>query len=66
MYACLGLSAVVFIVHGLVLYGWETQKQRMSLDRMTLMAVLNLAGAYTYAARVDCPGINRLTSFADR
>ena len=52
MYACIGLSAVVFVVHSIHLCGWETQKQRMSLDRMGLMAVLNLIGAYVYAARV--------------
>ena len=52
MYACLGLSAVVFIIHGVIIYGWEAQKKRMSLDRMVLMALLNLIGAYAYAARV--------------
>lgn len=55
MYACLGLSAVVFITHGVALYGWKTQKDRMSLDRMGLMGLLNLIGAYTYAARVNQP-----------
>ena len=53
MYACLGLSAVVFITHGVILYGWETQNKRMSFDRMGLMAALNFTGAYAYAARVD-------------
>ena len=53
MYAFLGLSAIVFIIHGIVLYGWETQRKRMSLDRMGLMAVLNLVGACTYAGRVS-------------
>lgn len=52
MYACLGLSAIVFITHGVILYGWEMQNKRMSLDRMGLMALLNLTGAYAYAARV--------------
>ncbi len=52
MYACLGLSAIVFIAHGVILHGWETQYKRMSLDRMGLMSLLNLTGAYAYAARV--------------
>lgn len=52
MYAGLGLSAVVFVIHGLVLYGWDIQNQRMSLDWMAWMAIFNLAGAFTYAARV--------------
>ena len=53
MYACLGLSAVVFVTHGLILHGWSVQTKRMSLDRMGLMALLNLTGAYAYAARVN-------------
>ena len=52
MYAGLGISAVVFVVHGLILYGWQTQNRRMSLDWMALMALFNLAGAFTYAVRV--------------
>ena len=58
MYACLGLSAVVFIIHGMTLYGWRLQKDRTSLDRMGMMGLLNLIGAYTYAARVDSPSVN--------
>ncbi|KAM3072500.1 hypothetical protein ACMFMG_009298 [Clarireedia jacksonii] len=52
MYACLGLSASVFIAHGLIMHGWETQKARMSIDWMGLMAILNLVGAFIYALRV--------------
>lgn len=52
MYACLGLSAVIFITHGVILYGWKAQNKRMSLDRMGVMSLLNLTGAYMYAARV--------------
>ena len=52
MYAGLGLSALVFVVHGVLLYGWTVQNQRMSLDWMGLMALLNLIGAVTYASRV--------------
>lgn len=52
MYACLGLSAIVFVIHGLFLHGWNMQNQRMSLDWMMLMAFFNLAGAVTYASRV--------------
>lgn len=52
MYAGLGLSAVVFVVHGILLHGWTVQNQRMSLDWMGLMALFNLIGAVTYAARI--------------
>ena len=52
MYAGLGLSAVVFVVHGILLHGWTIQNQRMSLDWMGLMALFNLTGAVIYAARV--------------
>ena len=53
MYAGLGLSAIVFVVHGVVKYGWKIQNRRMSLDWMIVMASLNLIGAFAYAARVD-------------
>lgn len=49
------MSAIVFVIHGLLLYGWNVQNQRMSLDWMILMAVFNLAGAVAYASRVCRP-----------
>lgn len=52
MYSGLGLSAIVFIIHGLIIHGWEIQKHRMSLAWMGLMAAFNLIGAAIYAARV--------------
>ncbi|CZT07732.1 related to membrane proteins, contain hemolysin III domain [Rhynchosporium graminicola] len=52
MYSGLGLSAIVFIIHGLLLHGWELQNRRMSLSWMGLMGALNLIGAAAYAARV--------------
>lgn len=52
MYAGLGLSAIIFVIHGVVKHGWKTQNHRMSLDWMGLMATLNLIGAFAYAARV--------------
>ena len=52
MYAGLGLSATVFMVHGVVKYGWAVQRMRMSLDWMLAMGACNLVGAATYAARV--------------
>ena len=54
MYSGLGLSAIVFIIHGLLIHGWEIQSHRMSLRWMGLMGALNLIGATIYAARVDC------------
>jgi predicted branched-subunit amino acid permease len=55
MYVGLGLSAVVFVLHGILLYGWSVQNQRMSLDWMILMACLNFAGGAIYSARVIIP-----------
>ncbi len=52
MYASLGLSAMVFITHGLIIHGWETQNHRMSLTYMLITAMLNLLGAVFYAARI--------------
>ena len=52
MYAGLGLSGLVFVVHGILLHGWAMQNQRMSVDWMALMAIFNLTWAVIYAARV--------------
>ena len=52
MYAALGLSALIFVVHGILLNGWKVQNWRMSIDWMALMALFNLLGATCYAARV--------------
>ena len=65
MYAGLGLSALIFTGHGILIYGWQTQMGRMSLDRMLLMAVLNLIGATVYGARVRSPSRSRCTGKFD-
>ncbi|KAH8595165.1 mPR-like GPCR protein [Bisporella sp. PMI_857] len=52
MYAFLGLSSIVFITHGLIIYGWEVQNHRMSLLYMLITAMLNLLGAVVYAAKI--------------
>ncbi|KAG4034507.1 hypothetical protein MFRU_003g04670 [Monilinia fructicola] len=52
MYSCLGLSSIIFIIHGIMLYGYKTQKYRMSLDWMGIMATLNLLGAFAYTVRI--------------
>ena len=52
MYTGLGLSALIFITHGLLVHGWEIQNRRMSLSCMGLMAGFNLIGAAAYALRV--------------
>ena len=55
LYASLGLFGLVFVLHGLWLYGYAVQSRRFALGWMTLMAVLNLVGAGIYAARVRDP-----------
>ena len=52
MYAGLGLSGLVFVIHGILLHSWIMQNQRMSVDWMALMASFNLTGAVIYAAQV--------------
>lgn len=52
MYTGLGLSAIIFTVHGIMIHGWSMQNKRMSLDWMALMASLNFIGAFAYAVRV--------------
>ena len=53
-YASLGLAShIVFVVHGLVIHGWEEQKTRISLKYTAWVAMSNLVGAVIYAARVS-------------
>jgi adiponectin receptor len=52
MYAALGLLPVVFIIHGLALYGWEMQSRRMSLFYLLGTAALNIIGAVVYVTRI--------------
>ncbi|PMD61317.1 Hly-III related protein [Hyaloscypha bicolor E] len=52
MYSGLGLSAIIFISHGVAIHGWEIQNHRMSLGWMGLMGGLNLIGASAYATRI--------------
>ena len=49
---------MIFVVHGLVLHGWELQNSRMSLVWMGWMATANLVSAVIYAARVQILLIN--------
>lgn len=53
MYTALGLSALIFVTHGLAIHGWDIQNRRMSLNWMGLMATSNLIGAAAYALRVS-------------
>ncbi len=52
MYAALGLLPVVFVIHGLALYGLEMQKRRMSLVYLIGTAALNIIGAVVYVTRI--------------
>ncbi|KAF2158543.1 hypothetical protein M409DRAFT_71587 [Zasmidium cellare ATCC 36951] len=51
-FAGYGLSSMMFVMHGLLLYGWEIQKTRMSLSFAGWVAVFNLIGAAIYATRI--------------
>jgi adiponectin receptor len=62
MYAGLGLSFIIPIVHSISIYGLQVQIWRMSLDWMLLMATFNLTGAATYAARVSRYSIKLMTA----
>jgi predicted membrane channel-forming protein YqfA (hemolysin III family) len=53
MYAGLGLAFVVPVVHGVVIFGWEVQRRRMSLGWLTVMLLFNGAGGLVYAMRVS-------------
>ncbi|CAD0018511.1 unnamed protein product, partial [Aureobasidium pullulans] len=53
-YLSLGLFAIVFIVHGIYLYGFMMQRKRLALEWMGLMALFNFLGCTAYAFRVRC------------
>jgi adiponectin receptor len=50
MYASLGLT-VAFIMHGVIVHGWEIKNHRMSLTYLLITAMPNLLGAVIYTAR---------------
>ena len=51
MYAGLGSSSLVFVCHGLLRFGYEEQRRRMSLGWMRVIAAVNLEDVVAYAAR---------------
>ena len=53
MYASLGLSAIGFVIHAIVLYDWEVANRKLGLGWMGLMALLNFLGVIPYATRVS-------------
>lgn len=52
MFALLGLSAFVPVVHGTILNGWEVQDKRMAISYFLGLGLLNATGTVIYAARV--------------
>jgi adiponectin receptor len=53
MYVGFALSSAGFMLHGLLVHGWEVQNARMSFVWVGWMAVANLVGAAIYVARVN-------------
>ena len=51
MFALLGLSAFVPVVHGIMLNGWEVQNRRMAITYFLGLGLLNGTGTIIYAAR---------------
>ena len=52
-YATFGFSSLLFVVHGVVPFGREVQRLRMSLSWMSWVVLSNLVGALVYAGRVS-------------
>ena len=51
MFALLGLSAFVPVVHGIILNGWEVQNRHMAITNFLGLGLLNGMGTIIYAAR---------------
>jgi len=52
MFALLGLSAFVPVLHGILANGWKIQNERMSITYFLGLGLLNATGTAIYAARV--------------
>ena len=52
LFALLGLSAFVPVVHGIMLNGWEKQNRRMAITYFLGLGLLNGTGTVIYAARL--------------
>lgn len=53
MYAGLGVSVVVPVLHGVGLYGWAEMDRRMGLRWLAGVAGFNILGGAAYAYRVS-------------
>ena len=62
MFIGLGLSAVVPIIHGLFLYGFERLDQGMGLTESILEGVMYITGAVIYAVGTPILGTIKLMS----
>ncbi|KAF2159211.1 hypothetical protein M409DRAFT_30350 [Zasmidium cellare ATCC 36951] len=52
LYTCFGLSAITFVSHGILKYGFDIQRKRLAIEWMALMGLLNIVGAIVYASRL--------------
>ncbi|KAH8176146.1 hemolysin-III related domain-containing protein [Sarocladium implicatum] len=51
-YSAFGASSLAPIIHAVVKYGWEVQRERMGLVWWGLVAVFNIIGVAAYAAKI--------------
>jgi hypothetical protein len=65
MYTSLGLTALVYVLHGIILNGWDEQHLRMSLDWALITLCLFVAGVGLYALRVWLPLFTLSTSLTE-
>lgn len=52
MFAAMGLSAVVPVLHGLVLYGWDAMTELIGLRWLIAHGLMYLTGAALYAVSI--------------
>lgn len=52
MYGLLGVSVFIPAIHGVVIHGWKTQNERMSLTYFMGLGILNGTGTVIYVARI--------------
>lgn len=58
-FGSLAVFTMVPVIHGAIVYGWQTQNQRMGITWVLITLILNVLGATAYAIKVSEQTIRR-------
>ena len=60
MFAAMGLSGIVPVTHGLMLYGFASMNRRIGLSWLVLQGVLYIVGAGLYAVSIQRSNLHQM------